>query len=74
MAPFDPSRIDVEDFLDCLEVRNLSKATEQEWRFSCPLPSHEGTDESPSCYMNAKTTAFLELVLREHDGSRELVV
>ena len=55
---FDPSRIDVEDFLDCLEVRNLSKATEQEWRFSCPLPSHEGTDESPSCYMNAKTTAF----------------
>jgi len=58
MPTFDPSRIDVEDFLDCLEVRNLSKATEREWRFSCPLPSHEGTDESPSCYMNDGTTAF----------------
>ena len=55
---FDPSRIDVEDFLDVLEVRNLSKATEQEWRFSCPLPTHDGLDESPSCYMNGKTTAF----------------
>src|SRR6187549_779181 len=58
MASFDPSVIDVEHFLDTLEVRNLSKATLNEMRFSCPLPDHPGDDNDPSCYMNIHTTAF----------------
>lgn len=58
MSGFDPSCIDVEHFLETLEVRNLSWATDDELRFSCPFPLHEGLDEKPSCYMNAETTAF----------------
>lgn len=58
MSAFDPTCIDVEHFLEVLEVRNLSWATDDELRFSCPFPSHAGLDEKPSCYMNADTTAF----------------
>jgi len=58
MSVFDPGCIDVEDFLDVVEARNIEKATDEEFKFSCPLPSHVGTDESPSCYMNSRTTAF----------------
>lgn len=58
MPSFDPSCIDVEDFLDCLEVRNVEKATEKEIRFSCPLQAHAAGDENPSAYMNLDTTAF----------------
>lgn len=58
MAGFDPTCIDVEHFLETLEVRNLSYATEDEMRFSCPLPNHAGADEKPSFYMNVHTTAF----------------
>lgn len=58
MPGFDPSCIDVEHFLETLEVRNLSWATDDELRFSCPFPSHAGLDEKPSCYMNVDTTAF----------------
>jgi DNA primase len=58
MPGFDPSCIDVEHFLETLEVRNLSWATDDELRFSCPFPSHAGLDEKPSCYMNSDTTAF----------------
>jgi DNA primase len=58
MTVFDPSCIDVEDFLDCLEIRNVTRATEKELSFSCPYPAHVKGDESPSCYMNIATTAF----------------
>jgi DNA primase len=58
MSGFDPSCIDVEDFLDVLEVRNVAAATEDEFVFSCPLPTHGGEDNRPSCYMNKNTTAF----------------
>lgn len=58
MSGFDPSCIDVEHFLESLEVRNLEWATDDELRFSCPFPSHAGLDEKPSCYMNSDTTAF----------------
>jgi len=58
MASSDPSVIDVEHFLDTLEVRNMRKATINEMRFSCPLPQHPGEDNDPSCYMNIHTTAF----------------
>jgi len=59
MSAFDPSCIDVEHFLNTLEVRNLSFATEEEMRFSCPFPNHDGADQNPSCYMNVDTSAFL---------------
>lgn len=58
MAGFDPSCIDVEHFLNSLDVRNLTGATEEELSFSCPFPEHEGSDDKPSCYMNTNTTAF----------------
>lgn len=55
---FDPSVIDVEDFLECLDVRNVQQATTEELRFSCPFPAHALGDETPSAYMNIETTAF----------------
>jgi DNA primase len=56
--PLDLSCIDVMDFLDCLDIRNATKATEKEIRFSCPLNAHSGGDDTPSAYMNIHTTAF----------------
>jgi DNA primase len=56
--PFDPACIEVEDYLDCLDIRNVRRATEKEWQFSCPLPAHVKADENPSAYMNDETTAF----------------
>jgi DNA primase len=58
MPAFDPSCIDVEDYLDCLEMKNVGRATEREFRFSCPYPAHDDGDANPSAYMNAETTAF----------------
>jgi len=58
MPAFDPSNIDVEDFLDCLDIRNVSRATAAEFRFSCPFPGHDNGDENASSYMNEETTAF----------------
>jgi DNA primase len=55
---FDRSNIEVEDYLECLEMRNVSRATEEEWRFSCPYPSHLNGDENASAYMNDRTSAF----------------
>lgn len=57
MTGFDPSCIEVDDYLDCLDIRNVEKATEHEYRFSCPMPAHATGDDSPSAYMNANTTA-----------------
>lgn len=58
MAVFDVTTVDVEHFLESLDIRNISQATEEEFRFSCPYPKHAGGDESPSCYMNTETTKF----------------
>jgi hypothetical protein len=55
---FDPSCIDVDDFLDCLDIENVTQATTTELRFSCPFPAHALGDETPSAYMNVETTAF----------------
>lgn len=58
MPRFDVTCIDVIDFLDCLNIRNVEKATEREVKFSCPYPAHLKGDESPSAYMNVETTKF----------------
>ena len=59
MPVFDASCIDVEDYLDCLEIRNVSRSTETEFQFSCPYPAHVMGDRTPSAYMNTETTAFI---------------
>jgi DNA primase len=56
MPAFDPSVIDVEDFLEALEIRNARQATAEEIRFSCPFPNHSNGDENASAYMNIETT------------------
>lgn len=59
MAKFDPSHVDVEHFLEALGIENVTKATQNEMRFSCPFAiNHAGGDETPSCYMNLDTAAF----------------
>lgn len=58
MPRFDPNCIDVVDYLECLDVRNIERATEREIRFSCPYPKHLKGDQSPSAYMNLETTKF----------------
>jgi DNA primase len=55
---FDPSSIDVADYLECLEFQNVTRATEKEFRFSCPYPQHDGGDGTPSAYMNIESSAF----------------
>lgn len=55
---FDPACIDVDDFMECLDVQNVQQATTEEIRFSCPFPAHAMGDETPSAYMNVETTAF----------------
>lgn len=59
MPAFEVSCIDVLDFLECLEIRNIQRATEREFRFSCPYPAHSTGDADPSCYMNVETTAYM---------------
>jgi hypothetical protein len=44
--------IDVQDMLEELDVLNISKATADEWLFSCPFPGHSSGDSKPSAYMN----------------------
>lgn len=44
--------IDVTDFLEQLEIENISRATSDEILFSCPFSGHSHGDEKPSCYMN----------------------
>lgn len=58
MSRFEPNCIDVRDYLECLQIRNVEQATEHELKFSCPYPAHLKGDESPSAYMNLETTAF----------------
>lgn len=54
----DLERVDVYDMLTKLGMRNIHKATEREWCFSCPFPGHSRGDEKPSCYMNHHTSAW----------------
>ncbi len=56
---FDTRDIDVEEFLEVLEVENITKATEEEFKFSCPFPGHQHGDQNPSAYMNIDTTAWM---------------
>lgn len=44
--------VDVDEFLETLEVGNISKATADERLFSCPFPGHSAGDSRPSAYMN----------------------
>lgn len=53
MAHLDLSRVDVEDFLNALEVENVVLATDEEYQFSCPFPGHNAGDNNPSAYMNS---------------------
>lgn len=50
--PFDLAKVDVEHMLETLELRNVRKATEDEYVFSCPYPLHSDGDNDPSAYMN----------------------
>lgn len=56
---FDVSNVDVEDFLEALEVENVQLATEDEYKFSCPFSGHSHGDQNPSAYMNIETTAWM---------------
>ena len=56
--------VNVVDFLENLDVANISQATADEIQFSCPFPDHTHGDATPSAYMNNgskdpdKTTAW----------------
>lgn len=58
-SKLDLSKVDVEDFLEVMEVENVKKATEEEFNFSCPFSGHQHGDQSPSAYMNVETTAWM---------------
>jgi hypothetical protein len=47
--------VNVIDFLEHLEIANISQATADEVQFSCPYPGHLHGDERPSAYMNDGT-------------------
>jgi hypothetical protein len=40
------------DFLENLEIANISQITADELEFSCPFPDHTHGDEKPSAHMN----------------------
>lgn len=45
-------RVNVVDFLEALDIPNITMAKSDEVRFSCPFDGHGGGDETPSAYMN----------------------
>lgn len=45
-------QIDIDDFLEVMQVNNVSRATSDELLFSCPFPGHSSGDSRPSAYMN----------------------
>jgi DNA primase len=55
---FDTTLVDLEEFLEALEIRNVSQATVSEWRFSCPFPNHSNGDENASAYFNNDSALF----------------
>jgi len=44
--------VDVVDFLERLDVANISEVTPEQIQFSCPFPDHTQGDEHPSAYIN----------------------
>ncbi len=58
MSNFDLKQVNVLEFLEELEIRNISEETTEEVRFSCPFPGHMTGDENPSAYMNRDSTAW----------------
>lgn len=45
-------RVDVEDLLELMDCHNVSQATADEVKFSCPFPGHTSGDTTPSAFMN----------------------
>jgi DNA primase len=54
----DLTKVDVEEFLEGLRIRNLQRADSEYWRFSCPFAGHSHGDETPSAQMRDDNTAF----------------
>lgn len=56
--------VDVEAFLEALDIANVYQSKSDEIGFSCPFPGHSHGDERPSAFMNTgakqarKTTAW----------------
>lgn len=54
---FDTTCVDVEHFLESLDIRNITIGP-VEATYSCPFPNHANGDDTPSAQMNLETTAF----------------
>lgn len=54
---FDCSCVDVEHFLESLDIRNV-RLGPVEATYSCPFPNHVNGDDTPSAQMNLETTQF----------------
>jgi DNA primase len=56
--------VDVEDFLNSMQISKWRRATADEILYSCPFPGHTHGDDTPSAYMNTgekepgKTTSW----------------
>lgn len=63
MSNIDLSVVDVEDFLNALDVERVQRTKDDEIKFSCPFPGHTHGDADPSAYMKTadsdKPTAFI---------------
>lgn len=65
--------------LEVLDIRNVRKATSDEYIFSCPFPLHEDGDNSPSAYMNTgeeqpwKATQWFCHACKQRGDARSLV-
>lgn len=68
----DYFNIDVEDFLECLEIENIQVRGDQVY-FSCPFPGHDNGDSTPSATMNTDTTAFFCYACREKGNAVHFV-
>jgi DNA primase len=44
--------VDVNEFLEALDIANIFQSKADEVGFSCPFPGHSHGDERPSCFMN----------------------
>jgi DNA primase len=76
---FDLAKVDVEHMLETLELRNIRKATSDEYIYSCPFPMHDDGDRTPSAYMNTgeeqswKATQFFCHSCKQRGDARSLV-
>src|SRR4051794_22283067 len=56
--------VDVEDFLNSMQIEKWRRASADEIIYSCPFPGHSHSDDTPSAYMNtgekdpSKTTSW----------------